>query len=136
MAKQWPIQKEGSAGEAVRTIQYLLRARGQSVSVDGIFGPRTEAAVRAFQQAHRLAVDGVVGNSTWMALLITVRRGSQGDAVRAAQSQLVHHGASLQIDGAFGALTESAVRAFQQAHRLAVDGIVGEDTWFAMVSTD
>jgi peptidoglycan hydrolase-like protein with peptidoglycan-binding domain len=136
MAKRWPIQKDGSAGEAVRTVQYLLRAHGQSVSVDGIFGPRTEATVRAFQQAHNLVVDGVVGNSTWMALLITVRRGNQSDAVRAAQSQLVHHGASLQIDGAFGPLTEAAVRAFQQAHNLAVDGIVGVDTWYAMVTSD
>src|SRR5919197_6472883 len=136
MARQWPIEKEGSTGEAVRTVQYLLRAHGQSLSVDGIFGPRTEAAVRAFQQAHGLAVDGVVGNATWMALLITVRSGSQGDAVRAVQSQLVHHGSNLQIDGVFGPMTNQAVRAFQQRHGLAVDGIVGTDTWFALVTTD
>ncbi len=136
MAKQWPIEKEGSTGEAVRTVQYMLRAHGQSLSVDGIFGPRTEAAVRTFQQTHHLVVDGVVGNSTWVALLITVRNGGRGDAVRAAQSQLVHHGASLQVDGAFGPRTEQAVRSFQQRHGLAVDGIVGVDTWFALVTTD
>jgi peptidoglycan hydrolase-like protein with peptidoglycan-binding domain len=136
MARQWPIEKEGSTGEAVRTVQYLLRAHGQSLSVDGIFGPRTEAAVRAFQQAHGLVVDGVVGNATWMALLITVRSGSRGDAVRAVQSQLVHHGSNLQVDGIFGPMTNQAVRAFQQRHGLAVDGIVGTDTWFALVTTD
>jgi peptidoglycan hydrolase-like protein with peptidoglycan-binding domain len=136
MARQWPIQKEGSTGEAVRTVQYLLRAHGHSLAVDGIFGPRTEAAVRSFQQAHGLTVDGVVGNATWTALLITVRRGSQGDAVRACQSQLAHHGASLQVDGDFGPRTEQAVRSFQQRHGLAVDGIVGPDTWFALVTSD
>jgi peptidoglycan hydrolase-like protein with peptidoglycan-binding domain len=135
MARQWPIQKEGSTGEAVRTVQYLLRARGASLAVDGIFGPRTEAAVRSFQQSHGLVVDGVVGNATWMALLITVQSGSRGDAVRAAQSQLVEGGFALQVDGIFGPRTAQAVRSFQQRHRLAVDGIVGVSTWFALVTT-
>jgi peptidoglycan hydrolase-like protein with peptidoglycan-binding domain len=37
--------------------------------VDGIFGPKTEAAVRAFQQNENLGVDGIVGRQTWAALL-------------------------------------------------------------------
>ena len=135
MARQWPIQKEGSAGEPVRTVQYLLRVRGNSLAVDGIFGPRTEAVVRSFQQTHRLVVDGVVGNATWMALLITVQSGSRGDAVRAAQSQLNEGDAGLQVDGIFGPRTAQAVRSFQQRHRLTVDGIVGVGTWFALVTT-
>jgi peptidoglycan hydrolase-like protein with peptidoglycan-binding domain len=39
------------------------------LDVDGIFGPKTEAAVRAFQQNENLAVDGIVGTQTWTALL-------------------------------------------------------------------
>jgi peptidoglycan hydrolase-like protein with peptidoglycan-binding domain len=45
----------------VRPLQQLLRARSENMAVDGIFGPNTEAAVKAFQQSKRLAVDGIVG---------------------------------------------------------------------------
>jgi hypothetical protein len=41
----WPVVKTGSNGHPVKTLQYLLRARGQIVLVDGVFGPQTEAAV-------------------------------------------------------------------------------------------
>ena len=57
------------------------------VAVDGIFGVKTEAAVRAFQMDKHLSVDGVVGPKTWSALIITVKRGSQGDAVRGVQEE-------------------------------------------------
>jgi peptidoglycan hydrolase-like protein with peptidoglycan-binding domain len=39
------------------------------LDVDGIFGPKTEAAVRGFQQNDNLSVDGIVGRQTWTALL-------------------------------------------------------------------
>ena len=45
----WPVVKNGSNGHPIKTLQHLLRARGQSVAVDGVFGPQTEAAVKAFQ---------------------------------------------------------------------------------------
>jgi hypothetical protein len=53
--------------------------------VDGIFGPLANAAVRAFQQAKVLGVDGIVSPNTWGALIIAVRLGSSGDAVRGVQ---------------------------------------------------
>jgi peptidoglycan hydrolase-like protein with peptidoglycan-binding domain len=53
----------------VKTLQYLLRARGRNLTVDGIFGPVTNAAVRAFQQQKGVAVDGIVGPVTWRALV-------------------------------------------------------------------
>ena len=127
------------------TVQYLLRARGQDLAVDGIFGPATDAAVRAFQQQEGLAADGIVGPATWPALIITVRQGSQGDAVRGVQEEFQFRnlsgdpGTGLQVDGIFGPATDAAVRGFQQALQLdiasvTVDGIVGAVTWQALVS--
>jgi peptidoglycan hydrolase-like protein with peptidoglycan-binding domain len=134
----WPLLSRGAQAHPVPSLQYLLRARGHSVTVDGIFGPKTDAAVRAFQQARGLAVDGIVGPNTWSALIIQVKQGSRGDAVRAVQEEFQFRagepGQGLQVDGIFGPKTDAAVRGFQQALQLSVDGIVGPLTWRALVS--
>jgi peptidoglycan hydrolase-like protein with peptidoglycan-binding domain len=65
----WPIVRRGDQQHPVKTLQYLLRARGRNLTVDGIFGPRTDAGVRAFQQQKGLAVDGIAGPVTWQALV-------------------------------------------------------------------
>jgi len=59
----------------------------------------------------------------------TLRRGSKGDEVEELQALLnAKYGANLEIDGVFGAKTEAAVKAFQSAHGLAADGVVGPKT--------
>lgn len=68
-AADMPLVKQGSSGEAVRKLQQLLNAAGASLEEDGSFGPATDAAVRAFQKAHELEVDGEVGPKTWGKLL-------------------------------------------------------------------
>jgi hypothetical protein len=66
-----PILRQGSSDTAaVRRLQALLNALADAgLTVDGAFGPRTEQAVRAFQTARRLVVDGIAGPQTWTALL-------------------------------------------------------------------
>jgi peptidoglycan hydrolase-like protein with peptidoglycan-binding domain len=136
----WPLVRQGSQNHPVQTLQYLLGARGHPVTVDGDFGPKTDAAVRAFQHAAHLAVDGVVGPNTWSALIVQVSQGSTGDAVRGVQEEFQFRNLSgdpskgLQVDGIFGPKTNAAVRGFQQALRITVDGIVGPLTWRALVS--
>ena len=141
----WPLVKQGDQQHPVQTLQYLLRARGHAVTVDGIFGPATDGAVRSFQQQRGLSVDGIVGPNTWSALIIQVQQGSQGDAVRGVQEEFQFRNLSgdpskgLQIDGIFGPRTDAAVRGFQQALHadipsVTVDGIVGPVTWRALVS--
>ena len=141
----WPLVKKGDQQHPVQTLQHLLRARGHAVTVDGIFGPKTENAVRAFQQEKNLAVDGIVGPNTWSALILQVKQGSQGDAVRGVQEEFQFRNLSgdpskgLQVDGIFGPKTDAAVRGFQQALHVdipsvTVDGIVGPVTWRALVS--
>ena len=60
--------RQGSQGDAVRTMQQRLSDLGNTVSVDGNFGPGTRAAVIAFQGSKGLSADGVVGPGTWAAL--------------------------------------------------------------------
>lgn len=138
----WPNTVEGRSNHPVQSLQWLLRFRGHPVTVDGQFGPRTAAAVRAFQQEKHLTVDGQVGKQTWSALIAEVRRGSSGDAVRAAQESLAFRGGvgNPVVDGEFGPKTDASVRAFQeQVHdfddkTFPVDGIVGPLTWQALIS--
>jgi peptidoglycan hydrolase-like protein with peptidoglycan-binding domain len=134
MAQNWPVEQEGSAGENVSTVQYLLNGHGSDLAVDAIFGPKTTAAVRAFQTEHGLTADGIVGNQTWPVLIIEVSTGSTGAAVRAVQSQIHSRSGWLAVDGIFGPETDSAVRFFQQDTGIGVDGIVGPNTWNKLVS--
>ena len=136
----FPLVRRGSRIFPVRPLQQLLCARGHAVHVDGIFGPATESAVEDFQQDAGLGVDGVVGPNTWSRLIVTVRHGSAGHAVRGVQEVMKFHdqsggeGPPIHVDGIFGPQTEQFVRGFQEALGIAKDGIVGPVTWRALVS--
>ena len=62
-----------------------------------------------------------------------LQRGDEGQWVTVLQEELIRHGYALHHDGIFGSVTEDAVRAFQAARGLTVDGIVGPKTWAALV---
>lgn len=143
----WPVLRQGPNSAwpkvTVRSLQYLLNARGARLTVDGAFGSSTRKAVIAFQRAHHLKADGVANGATWRALIITVRKGSTGPAVRAVQDQINfrngRNGHTLNVDGVFGAKTQAVVRAFQQGmaaeiRGFPVDGVVGPLTWQALVT--
>ncbi len=61
--KARPTLRRGAKGDLVKTIQAKV-----GVSPDGDFGPKTEAAVRAFQSGQGLVPDGIVGPATWKAI--------------------------------------------------------------------
>ncbi len=63
-----PNLRQGDSGSDVKYLQDRLVDLGYNVTVDGVFGWRTASAVRAFQAANGLVVDGVVGKETWNAL--------------------------------------------------------------------
>ena len=66
VAPDMPMLYRGGTGDAVKTLQEKLNAKGfDSGNVDGIFGSKTKAAVLAFQKANGLAADGIVGPLTW-----------------------------------------------------------------------
>jgi peptidoglycan hydrolase-like protein with peptidoglycan-binding domain len=137
-ALRWPVVRRGDHGSRVRTVQYLLNQHGARLTPDGDFRFPTELAVKNFQRRVGLHPDGVVGNATWMKLIVTVRHGSRGDAVRAVQAQLryVYGYFYVHVDGVFGHKTDTAVRDFQHRFRLVPDGVVGPVTWNTLVVND
>lgn len=59
------LLKRGSKGESVKWLQWELNAQnGANLNIDGDFGEKTEQAVRAYQKAKGLEVDGIAGNQT------------------------------------------------------------------------
>jgi len=139
----WPVVQNGNQGHPIRTLQFLLRARGHNLTVDGMFGPATEAAVKAFQSNKGMTANGITSAQKWSSLIIQVKKGSSGDAVRGVQEEFQFRagepGKGLKVDGIFGPQTDGTVRGFQHALSLdipavVVDGIVGPVTWQALVS--
>ena len=71
-----PVLKKGSKGSSVKALQalligyvYKMENNGTVYGVDGSFGGATDKAVRAYQKANGLEVDGIVGPATWSKLL-------------------------------------------------------------------
>jgi peptidoglycan hydrolase-like protein with peptidoglycan-binding domain/DNA invertase Pin-like site-specific DNA recombinase len=124
----------------VRVLQRKLRTLGwRPGPVDGLFGPRTEQAVEAFQRAARLVPDGIAGPRTRNALdrarQKPLARGAGyrppagSPCVRMLQERLRVAGFDPgPVDGLFGPRTQAAVERLQRAGGLSADGIVGQRT--------
>lgn len=141
----WLAPGAGYAGDRspVRALQRRLTQGGDRPgAVDGRYGPLTAAAVRRFQAAHGLVVDGIAGPVTLRALSARpaplypgagLGQASGSAAVRTLQRRLAAARSSPgPIDGRFGPSTLAGVERFQRAHHLRVDGIVGVRTWQAL----
>ncbi len=136
-AVEWKVYRSGDKGTGVYALQYLLRAEGYTLDADGVFGAKTESAVKDFQTAKGIKADGSVGAQTWETLVQNhgVQTGSNGDDVRALQ-YLLNHGyghTEVAVDGKFGTKTDTAVRDFQTKYGLVVDGSVGRSSWKALI---
>ena len=143
------VIRAGSMGEVVRRLQARLQELGYYTSrLDGVYLTDDIEAVRAFQSANGLKVDGKAGYETQTALysdsairgnanvtsgetalVNTLRYGSEGAEVTTLQNRLIALGyLAGSADGKFGRDTKSAVIAFQKANGLSADGVVGTDT--------
>lgn len=127
------VLRQGSRGTAVVVLQ-----RGLRVTPDGAFGPKTRAALVAFQTRQRIARTGVVGRPVWDRLEkwdypliayrgVVLKQGSRGAVVVVAQRAL-----RVTADGAFGPRTGAAVKAVQLRARVARTGVVSSWTWVAI----
>lgn len=125
-------------------LQVALREQGlYRGSIDGVAGPLTAQAVRAFQRKARITVDGIAGPQTRRALgrlgrplwgkRKVLARGTMGWDVSVLEFFLARR--KLQpgaIDGRFTDRTAAAVRRFQRRKDLAVDGVAGPKTMAAL----
>ena len=130
----------------VAGLQVALRAHGvYRGPIDGIAGPQTARAIRAFQALAKLTVDGIPGRRTRAALgplgrplfgARVIGRGAVGWDVSVLQFLLAQRGLSPgAIDGRFGRGTERALRRFQRRAGLVVDGVAGPATIVAIDSS-
>jgi peptidoglycan hydrolase-like protein with peptidoglycan-binding domain len=141
------VLRPGDRGEPVTDLQRFLDAAGYSPgSADGVYGPRTESAVYAFQRARGITADGKVGNETKGEIRALGGGGelhalldpgapvlrpfeARGESVRVLQEWLLIAGYDPNgADGIYGANTADAVRLFQEAAGLTTDGKVGPNT--------
>jgi len=135
----WTAAPLAAANPQLAGLQVALRAHGlYHGTIDGVQGPRTRAALRAFQRRHGLVPDGLAGPKTRTALgrLGTplygrrlLRRGLVGWDVAVLQFLLRERGFPAgKPDGRFGAKTVQALVAFQRSVRLPPDGVLGRRT--------
>lgn len=140
------VIRPGDRGRHVVDVQRRLARLGYAVPAEerGAFERSTAEAVRAFQAARGIEVDGLVGPATWRELVeagwqlgdrILYLRAPHfaGDDVRELQDRLATLGFDVgRIDGIFGPLTDRAVRDFQRNYGLPPDGVIGDETLRAL----
>ena len=146
------IQK-GSTGPDAALVQTWLNGVRDSctwygeLTADGIFGTKSENAVKEFQLKNGMNMDGKVGANTWNVLYtkytakhglnvpypgVALRTGNAGGTVRLVQQKLNSLGEKISTDGKFGSATAAAVQRYQRRNGLTADGIVGKSTWEKM----
>ncbi len=160
--------QEGNRGNAVANLQYFIAYVSQfydtipPVSIDGVFGATTRAAVEAVQRTFGLPVDGIVGERTWDALYrayrgivdtipreyiegnalpyggVPLRIGTESGDVMLLQQYLNAIAESyteiptVSVTGYFGPRTEEAVIALQRLVGIEPTGVVAAVTWTAI----
>lgn len=144
------IIQAGSRGNAVLNLQNRLTELGYySSRQDGVYLEDDISAVRAFQKANSLKVDGKAGYETQSVLFSenavpgnqatggeSLRYGSLGDEVVTLQNRLIELGyLTGTADGTFGLATKTALMKFQKINKLTRDGVAGAQTQGVLYST-
>ncbi|MEG2087019.1 MAG: peptidoglycan-binding protein, partial [Angelakisella sp.] len=157
--------KKGDTGSEIQLVQYYLAVIGYFnaavplIAADGVFGEKTENAVRQFQLQYGLTPNGTVDAPTWDKMReiydgivsslpagfyqgkmpiypgYMLKKGLENESVRMVQQALSALRSiypsipSLSVTGYFGDQTDAAVRAFQKIFGLPQNGNVGPITW-------
>lgn len=131
-------------GDDIFQLQTLLKANRYNLTVDSIFGNKTEKAVKQFQKKNGLATDGIAGENTVFALGCDFNENlhmcenrmikltsplTTGPDVKLIQEFFTEDGEKLAIDGEYGKATQTVIKNFQKKSNISADGIVGPVTW-------
>ena len=125
----------------IKEIQHWCNAYcNAGLAEDGVYGPKTQKGLTVALQAYlnrktgsTLVLDGVWGAKT-KAACVTAK--NKGEHVYIAQSALYCHGYDPgTLDGIYGQKTKAAAKAFQKAHGLYADGVVGKKTFEKLLTT-
>lgn len=140
------VMQVGDEGEDVKAVQQRLYELGYITdkgNITGTFGEKTEAAVKEFQERNKLTGDGKVGNVTMEKLYSSeviskfYSVGDESDEIKTFQERLQKLGYyDGKASGEFTKATATAVREFQAANGLVVDGNVGPATKALLLSDD
>jgi peptidoglycan hydrolase-like protein with peptidoglycan-binding domain len=120
----------GAHGPFVKILQRNLTRAGFATGVDGAFGPATKASLMRWERWKHRRVDGIATRRDRRALRRSARFGTRrlrigmrGRDVRGLQWHLGRVGYGTSIDGAFGPLTQTAVKRWEGARGRRVDGV-------------
>jgi peptidoglycan hydrolase-like protein with peptidoglycan-binding domain len=140
----------GATGDDVKRVQRALARQllwNPFGPITGVFDASLEASVKLFQQSNSLPATGIVDNATWAKLpnykegSPILKIGDDGPVVGWLQQALKGQDILIQfapyagaVDGIFGPMTESAVKALQTWSGGTADGVVGDNTWFTWMT--
>ena len=139
--------KPGSIGIGVNKQQAYLNMMQEKGFIntrnlqDGVYGTRTEQAVREWQRYANLPIDGEIGTNIPVASSsYYLSSGAQGISVFKMQEYLNEIAAvnkclrPIPVDGMYGPRTTTMVQQFQYLYDLNIDGVIGKATWDAIVN--
>jgi len=107
---------------------------GQSLVEDGVPGARTKQAIKKFQDIVNITVDGIPGNVTLNAMNdILLKPLMRFGVVNRNAAKYIQWRMGITRDGVFGTDTAAHVRSYQTSKGFKADGIVGYDTWNALI---
>ena len=151
--RDFGLSADGNAGEATQSalrsavvrLQVELKLAGYAPgSADGSFGSKTRKALQTYQANNNLAQTGAADSATWAVInrftdgmkVSALRKGSSGTQVKYLQRALIGLGyLNGTADGQYGSKTAEAVRDYQRAYGLGVDGSAGKNTMTSIKNT-
>ncbi|HML50389.1 MAG TPA: peptidoglycan-binding protein [Propionicimonas sp.] len=125
------VLSSGKKGPKVTALQYLLADKGASVKITGSFDSQTVAAVKWFQKANHLNVDGEAGPNTLSKLKTSVTLGSTGSRAYAIKTLLAAAGYPAESGSKVESTTYASLKAFQARNGIR-QGSTNTDTWWRL----